>query len=154
MRVYYISNLKYHEQLSKVRVEFRCWLGDHLDETAQNIVHEWIYTGQHIPRPEQPRVHINLWQFSSNPQDDQEAVITNFSFVPIDEDYQIVKDLIIQFSDSNVVLSWAPIPDATFYHIYGSCNPHTDWSKILTTYVNSAVLTIFDTKYFYRVTWE
>jgi hypothetical protein len=46
------------------------------------MIHAWTYTGPHIPRPEQPRVHINLWQFNGPPDTDQEVVIDEFTFVP------------------------------------------------------------------------
>ena len=34
------------------------------------------------PRPEQPRVHINLWQFEEPPSTEQEVVFDSFVFVP------------------------------------------------------------------------
>ncbi len=64
------------------RVEFRSWRGEVWDESPENIIHTWTYTGPHIPRPEQPRVHINLWQFNSPPSTNQEVVIKRFVFVP------------------------------------------------------------------------
>ncbi len=64
------------------RVEFRSWYGDTQDESPQNMIHQWIYNGPHIPRPEQPRVHINLWYFGSPPATYQEVVISEFNFVP------------------------------------------------------------------------
>ncbi|MCF7920856.1 MAG: T9SS type A sorting domain-containing protein [Candidatus Cloacimonetes bacterium] len=62
------------------RVEFRSWHGGPDDESAENMIFQWIYTGQHIPRPEQPRVHINLWQFGTPPVTDQEVIIDQFTF--------------------------------------------------------------------------
>ncbi|MEJ2720973.1 MAG: FlgD immunoglobulin-like domain containing protein, partial [bacterium] len=38
----------------------------------------------HIPRPEQPRIHINLWQFNGPPGTNQEVVLDQFTFVPED----------------------------------------------------------------------
>lgn len=65
------------------RVEFRSWRGGPADESPATMIHEWTYTGPHIPRPEQPRVHINLWQFLGNPPGaDQEVVFDDFTFVP------------------------------------------------------------------------
>jgi hypothetical protein len=66
------------------RVEFRSWRGGPWDETPGNLIHTWTYTGPHIPRPEQPRVHINLWQFGGPPSADQEVVLDEFTFVPQD----------------------------------------------------------------------
>jgi hypothetical protein len=64
------------------RVEFRCWRGGPLDESPANMIHEWTYYGPHIPRPEQPRVHINLWRMGDPPSTDQEVIIDRFSFYP------------------------------------------------------------------------
>ena len=46
------------------------------------MISSCTYTGPHIPRPEQPRVHINLWYFGSPPASPQEVIISEFSFVP------------------------------------------------------------------------
>jgi hypothetical protein len=64
------------------RVEFRSWRGGPNDESPANMIHEWTYAGPHIPRPEQPRVHMNLWQFNGPPSTNQEVVIDEFTFVP------------------------------------------------------------------------
>jgi len=66
------------------RVEFRAWRGGPQDEALGDYIHTWTYTGPHIPRPEQPRVHINLWQFSGPPSTYQEVVFDQFTFVPGD----------------------------------------------------------------------
>jgi hypothetical protein len=63
------------------RVECRSWRGGPQDEATSVQIHSWTYTGPHIPRPEQPRVHINLWQIA-NPSGDQEVVLDAFTFVP------------------------------------------------------------------------
>ncbi len=64
------------------RVECRSWRGGPDDEATSPTIHTWTYTGPHIPRPEQPRVHINLWQFDGPPATAQEVVLTDFTFVP------------------------------------------------------------------------
>ena len=64
------------------RVEFRSWRGGPAEETPANLIHSWTYTGPHIPRPEQPRVHMNLWQFETHPATNQEVVVERFTFVP------------------------------------------------------------------------
>jgi hypothetical protein len=64
------------------RVEFRSWRGGPGDESPGNMIHEWTYTGPHISRPEQPRVHINLWYVNDPPSGDQEVVFDEFTFVP------------------------------------------------------------------------
>jgi hypothetical protein len=65
------------------RVEFRAWQGGPGDESPASMIHEWTYYGPHIPRPEQPRVHINLWRIPGDlPPADQEVIIDGFTFVP------------------------------------------------------------------------
>lgn len=64
------------------RVEYRSWRGGPSEETPGNLIHSWTYTGPHIPRPEQPRVHLNLWQYDGPPGSDQEVVLDAFTFVP------------------------------------------------------------------------
>jgi len=63
------------------RVECRSWRGGPQDELTSVQIHSWTYTGPHIPRPEQPRVHINLWHIDT-PASDQEVVLDAFTFVP------------------------------------------------------------------------
>lgn len=64
------------------RVEFRSWRGDANAETPLSTIRSWTYTGPHIPRPDQPRVHLNLWQSSGPPTTTQEAVFDAFTFRP------------------------------------------------------------------------
>lgn len=63
-------------------VAYRSWRGGPLDESPATTVLAWTYTGPHIPRPDQPRVHLNLWQSSGAPATAQEAVLDDFRFVP------------------------------------------------------------------------
>jgi len=63
------------------RVEFRAWRGGPDDESPQTMIHAWTYTGPHVPRPEQPRLHLNLWRLAPEvPAGDQEVVVTDFRF--------------------------------------------------------------------------
>lgn len=64
------------------RVEHRSWRGGPDDEATSQPIAQWTYTGPHIPRPDQPRVHMNMWQFAGPPATRQEAVIEDFRFVP------------------------------------------------------------------------
>jgi hypothetical protein len=64
------------------RVEYRVWRGGPHDESAATLVHAWTYTGPHVSRPEQPRLHLNLWKVGEAPASDQEVVFTDFTFVP------------------------------------------------------------------------
>ena len=65
------------------RVEFRSWRGGPSGEGTSTPIHSWTYTGPHIPRPESPRVHLNLWQFNGAPATNQEVVLDAFTFVPV-----------------------------------------------------------------------
>jgi hypothetical protein len=64
------------------RVEYRVWRGDSGAESPENMIHSWSYSGPHIPRPDQPRMHLNLWKLDGTPATDQEVVFKEFSFVP------------------------------------------------------------------------
>jgi hypothetical protein len=64
------------------RVEYRCWRGDANAETPAHTIYAWTYAGPHVPRPEMPRVHLNLWQFNRAPLIKQEVVFDNFAFRP------------------------------------------------------------------------
>jgi hypothetical protein len=57
------------------RVECRSWRGGPVDEAPENMIHSWTYTGPHIPRPEIPRVHVNLWRCCDEPSSNQEVVL-------------------------------------------------------------------------------
>lgn len=63
------------------RVEFRSWRGGPADESPANMVASWVYTGFDMPRPDQPRVHVNMWQIAP-PTLTQEVVLDAFTFVP------------------------------------------------------------------------
>jgi hypothetical protein len=65
------------------RVECRSWRGGPLDEAPETLIHSWTYSGPHIPRPEQPRVHLNLWQAGAPPDAEQEVVLADFTFTPM-----------------------------------------------------------------------
>jgi len=64
------------------RVEYRAWRGGPQDESPATLIHAWTYEGPHLPRPEQPRLHLNLWKLAGTPAADQEVVFTDFRFVP------------------------------------------------------------------------
>ena len=64
------------------KVEYRVWRGGPDDESQANMIHSWTYTGPHIPRPEQPRMHLNMWRFDGTVASDQEVVFQDFTFIP------------------------------------------------------------------------
>ncbi len=65
------------------RVEFRSWRGGPGAESPSTLIHSWRYTGPHVPRPDQPRVHLNLWEIAPKTVvADQEVVLEGFQFVP------------------------------------------------------------------------
>jgi len=74
------------------RVEYRSWRGGPDAESTSTPIHTWTYAGPHIPRPEQPRVHINLWQFDGPPAAEQEVVLPAFTFVPTSGATGVVDD--------------------------------------------------------------
>lgn len=62
-------------------VEFRSWRGGPDAESPSTTIATWTYTGGYLPRPDAPRVHINLWQLAS-PAVTQEVVLDGFTFRP------------------------------------------------------------------------
>lgn len=64
------------------RVEYRAWRGASGDESDATLIHAWTYAGPHVPRPEQPRLHLNLWKLGGTPAAAQEVVVRDFHFVP------------------------------------------------------------------------
>ncbi len=65
------------------RVEYRAWRGGPGDEATATMIHAWTYTGPHVPRPEQPRLHLNLWKLAGgDPASAQEVIVRGFTFVP------------------------------------------------------------------------
>ena len=67
------------------RVEYRVWRGPADAEATSPLVHAWTYTGPHVPRPEQPRLHLNLWLFGDAPTQPQEVVFMDFRFSPLND---------------------------------------------------------------------
>jgi hypothetical protein len=63
-------------------LEFRSWRGGPMEESTSEVLFTWAYEGPHNARPEQPRVHMNLWAVFDNPDTEQEAVLADFTFVP------------------------------------------------------------------------
>jgi len=63
------------------RAEYRAWRGGPDDESAENMIHSWTYTGPHIPRPGQPRMHLNLWKLGGTPAANQEVIFVDFTFI-------------------------------------------------------------------------
>lgn len=61
------------------RVEYRSWRGGPDAESPSNMIASWTYTGAHLPRPEAPRVHLNLWQLAPATAA-QEVVFDAFTF--------------------------------------------------------------------------
>ena len=62
-------------------VQYRCWAGGPHDEATSAQLQAWTYTGAALPRPESPRVHLNMWQLAA-PTVTQSVVVNAFTFVP------------------------------------------------------------------------
>jgi len=65
------------------RIDYRAWRGGPGDESSATLIRAWTYAGPHLPRPEQPRVHINLWCIGEDgPSDGVEraVVVSDFAF--------------------------------------------------------------------------
>jgi hypothetical protein len=64
------------------RIEYRVWRGGPADESPATTIHAWTYIGPHVPRPEQPRFHLNLWKLDGTPAAAQQVVVRDFTFEP------------------------------------------------------------------------
>jgi len=60
-------------------VDYRAWRGGPNDESGSTLLQSWTYRGDDQPRPESPRVHLNLWQLAA-PASTQSVVVNGFSF--------------------------------------------------------------------------
>ncbi|MBK6733382.1 MAG: T9SS type A sorting domain-containing protein [bacterium] len=67
---------------SRNKVEYRVWRGGPGDESPATLVNSWTYSGPHVPRPEAPRLHLNLWKLDGTPTAPQEVVFSSFRFYP------------------------------------------------------------------------
>ncbi len=64
-------------------VQYRSWRGGPDAEATSTPIAAWTYTGADIPRPEAPRVHLNLWQLAAPSSGlNQEAIMDAFTFNP------------------------------------------------------------------------
>ena len=64
-------------------MECRTWVGHEDEPTSETLVNSWTYLGPHLPRPEQPRVHMNLWLMNGEQPENGQAtsiVVTDFFF--------------------------------------------------------------------------
>lgn len=65
------------------RVEYRVWRGGADEEASAPLVASWTYSGPHVPRPEQPRLHLNLWKHpGGTPAAAQEVIVESVHFLP------------------------------------------------------------------------
>lgn len=83
------------------RVEYRAWRGGPDDESAATMIHTWTYTGPHISRPEEPRLHLNLWKLEGTVAGAQEVVIQDVRFEP--------EGSVVPVEDHHVGLPSAPV---------------------------------------------
>lgn len=62
------------------RIEYRAWRGGPDDESPASMLRSWTYRGVHLPIPEQPRLHLNLWHLGAGPSDGQPQAVTLADF--------------------------------------------------------------------------
>ncbi|MFH0953787.1 MAG: hypothetical protein V1873_05620 [Verrucomicrobiota bacterium] len=62
----------------------RSWRGHNERPAPSDMIENWFYAGEDLPRLEAPRVHINFWCIEEPPSDlkEHEIVIAGFTFVP------------------------------------------------------------------------
>lgn len=134
------------------RVEFRSWYGGPNDESPASMISQWTYYGPHVPRPEQPRVHMNLWYIATPLAADQEVIIDEFTFYPMG--YQVPpqppQNVVISFNGNDVVFTWNDDPDVTSWTVWASDNPASGFILRDTVTTNSCTLTGEASVYPYR----
>lgn len=124
------------------RVEFRSWYGGPEDESPANMISAWTYYGPHVPLPEQPRVHLNLWYIATPLAADQEVIIDEFTFIPTGTQIpEIPQNLVITVNEPDVLLNWNDDPDVTYWTVWSSDNPATGFLLRDTVTTNSCALT-------------
>jgi hypothetical protein len=121
------------------RVEFRTWFGGPEDESPNTLISSWTYTGPHVPRPEQPRVHINLWYFSTPAVPYQEAVIDQFTFIPISPP-DAPQNVRLELNGNDLRISWDDDPAAQSWSVWSSDDPAVGYSLRATVAGNSCLL--------------
>ncbi|MFN0149382.1 MAG: FlgD immunoglobulin-like domain containing protein [bacterium] len=107
------------------RVEYRSWRGGPNAESPSSLIHTFTYTGPHIPRPDRPRVHLNLWQSSGPPTSLQEVVLDGFTFVPACDGLPCVGTPVDE-----------PVPSAVTTFSFVRPNPFLGATKIQYTMAN------------------
>ena len=123
------------------KVEFRSWYGGPADETPANIIASWTYTGPHIPRPEQPRVHLNLWR-TNNPATNQEVVFDDFTFIPMGAPTlpQTPRNVILTLNGSDLQMTWDDDPAISSWTVWSADSPSGTYSLRATVLSNTCTL--------------
>ncbi len=81
------------------------WLGHEDEPSPSTLLHSWTYTGPHLPRPGQPRVHINFWLLNGNaPTNGQSITIAVDDFTYTSNDAPCIGDL-----DANLQIDGADL---------------------------------------------
>lgn len=66
------------------RMECRSWTGHDDTPGVERMLQTWTSESGDIPRPQSPRIHINLWCIDEPPSDrrEHEVVLAEFKFIP------------------------------------------------------------------------
>lgn len=124
------------------RVEFRSWYGSPDDESPANLISSWTYTGPHIPRPEQPRVHINLWYFTTPALAYQEVVLDQFTFIPLgfSNPPHAPRNVMLELEGSDLRLIWDDDPSILYWTVWSADDTEEGFSLRSTVSTNSCLL--------------
>ena len=96
------------------------WLGHANEPSSSTLLHTWTYTGPHLPRPGQPRVHINFWLLNGEaPTNGQATTITVNEFIFTSNDIpcpgDLNADLVVDGADLGLLLGqWGGEGNADF----------------------------------------
>lgn len=123
------------------RVEFRSWYGGPNDESPANLISAWTYYGPHVPLPEQPRVHLNLWYIATPLAADLEVILDEFTFIPTGVQIPgIPQNVALMANGNDLTLSWNDDPTVTFWNVWSSDDPASGFTLRDTVTGNSCTL--------------
>jgi hypothetical protein len=136
------------------QIDFRCWEGalDQEEDSAQ--LHAWNYAGPHIPRPEIPRLHLNLWKLAGEPASAQSLLVEDFQFLPAAVDVDPITDLEICITEARIELSWTQPGAASTSLVEQAMELAGPWMIVAEVDSGHVQLAWPGQKAFYRVRWE
>jgi hypothetical protein len=136
------------------QIDFRCWQGSLDQEESSVLLDRWTYAGPQIPRPEIPRLHLNLWKLSGEPASTQHLLVQDFRFQAGESPSEPISDLAICVTDARIELSWTQPDAATTSIVEQAMELAGPWLVVAEVDSGHVQLAWPGEKAFYRVRWE